>query len=350
MLSCVILTTASGTLSSAPDRTDPLEVNVAFTLHELRHDPEQPDSFFLRFRLALQWEPRPGLAWNPWTDLRFSNRVGEIRRTRVVATGRGSAGEAPLPVEGCRETWLLEGNFKSYNDFREFPLDDHQLGVILLSRSLTPQELRFVSNAERLNVRPTFPGRIEGWTLVEMGFYDRSDRFLHSIASTEDGKLPAFAAWEFLVERDRNVVFVQVFLPMSILWLFSYLGFFWKGDSPASRFSTAAMFAAIALYLGIRSFSPEVGYLLAIHSLFLVLYFSIGLNALFATFVHHLNDTGRVSRAERLRCILMIVSPVLPAILVAVVLNYGDIDIKDAIFEGEPIVRKDADYRTETSE
>ncbi len=319
-------------------------VNVTFTLHELRHEPEKPDSFFLRFRMALQWEPRPGFDWEPREDLHFSNSVGEVVRTLVVSDGKGAVGEAPLPAGGRRETWLVEGDFKSYNDFREYPLDEHQLGVVLLSHSLTPEDLRFVSEPDRLNVRPTFPGRIEGWTLLEMGFYDRSDRFLHSIAATDGGRSPAFAAWEFLVQRDRAVVFVQIFLPMIILWLFSYLGYFWKGDSPASRFSTAAMFAAIALYLGIRSFSPEVGYLLDIHSLFLALYFLIGLNAFLSTVIHHFHDKGRSSKAAGWRRLSMIITPFIAVALVFFVLTHGDIEIKDAIFEGEAPVRSEPDF------
>ena len=324
---------------------EPLVVDCALTLHELRHDPEAPDLFDLRFRLRLRWDPAVRPDWEPWTDLRFANAVGPVEKTRVLPRGLGAAGEAVLDGEGASETWHVEGGFKGYNNFPEYPLDEHELGIVLLSRSLSGDELRFRSRAEWLNVRPTFPGRIEGWSLLAIGFHDHPGRFLHSLATTDDGSPPAFAGWEFVVERSRAVVFVQLLLPMLVLWLFSYLGFFWKGDSPASRFSTAAMFAAIALYLGTRTTTPNVGYLLDLHALFLALYAAIGANALLAAVVFHHVDRGDRDRADRWRKGAKAGSPAFAAALVVLVLLLGNLKTVDAVFEGEAPIWVELDQR-----
>jgi hypothetical protein len=118
-------------------------VNVALTLHELRHYPNFPDAFEFRFRLILQWDPDALPGWNPWTDLNFANAIGPVSKTRVVSDGYGAVGEPEIEEEGTLETWLVQGQFESYNDFREYPFDEHELGVILLSRTLSEEALRF---------------------------------------------------------------------------------------------------------------------------------------------------------------------------------------------------------------
>jgi len=324
------------------DREDekPFEVRTSFTLHELRLDETNPDFFQLRFRMGLSWNPEEAPGWDPAEDLRFQNTSHEVSRQRVSPRGKGAAGENLGPDLGRVEVWLVEGNFKGYHDYRGFPIDRHELGIILLSRTLGADDIRFVSTPENLDLSPTLPVRIEGWEVRSLGFHDGPERFLHSVPALENGGEPAFAAWEISVERDLSYAAVAIFLPMVLIWFFSYLGFFWADSSPASRFGTAAIFAAIAFTLGTRRLTPDVGYLLALDAGFFGLYFCIAVNALWVAAIFRRKNRGDTAAADRLRKTGIVIAPFFAVLAFGICLLIGATAESDSFFEGKsPLVR-----------
>ncbi len=325
---------------AAEPQGKPLEVWTSFTLHELQMEEDSPDFFHLRFRVSLSWDPSVRPDWDPFEDLFFYNVSGEASRQKVSPKGKGAAGENPGPDLGQREFWLVEGIFKGYHDFRGFPFDSHELGIVLLSRSLTPSQLHFVSSPENLDLRPAFPVRIEGWQVHSIGFHDGAEQFRHSTPILVDDDHPAFAAWEIAVDRNLSYAAVAIFLPMLVIWTFSYLGFFWKDSSPASRFGTASIFAAIAFYLGTRRLTPDVGYLLALDAAFFGLYLCIALNALWVAWVFHRRTQNDDSGANSIRRAGIAVAPLLALATFGICLWIGAAAQTDSFFEGISPVRQ----------
>ncbi|MFP4353102.1 MAG: hypothetical protein ACLFRP_00295 [Puniceicoccaceae bacterium] len=334
---------ASGDEAADQGQPAPFEVWTSFTLHELRLDESDPDFFHLRFRMSLSWDPEAAPGWEPEDDIHFYNTSGEVSRHKVSGRGKGTLGEKLGPDFGRVEIWLVEGNFKGYHDYRGFPVDQHELGVILLSRTLGADQIRFVSAPENLDLRAALPARIEGWEVRSLGFHDGSDRFLHSIPVREDGGEPAFAGWEISVERDLSYAAVAIFLPMVLIWFFSYLGFFWSDSSPASRFGTAAIFAAIAFTLGTRRLTPDVGYLLALDAGFFGLYLCIAVNALWVAAIFRLRNRGETAPAEKLRRAGIRAAPVLAALAIGLSLLLGAAADSDSFFDGRPPVIRPLD-------
>jgi hypothetical protein len=81
-------------------------------------------------------------------------------------------------------------------------------------------------------------------------------------------------------------VLLMVLIPMAVIVVNTWFGFFWRESSPATRFGTSGILSAISLYFASRVFRPSVSHLVLTDVWFLVLFGLITINNLALTWLY----------------------------------------------------------------
>lgn len=316
-------------------QTESNQVWVGFALHELSIDPQGwEDGFFIRGRLDFWWDPNGIESFNPRSTEIF-NGLHDVK-LRPVATSHRSTNPSNIPPNLKHEALLISGTFKAYNDFSDFPFDEHEIGIILFNPDFNENEIHFMTEESALRPQILFPALTNGWRINSVALFTQNEGFRHSVPTTTESEEAAFSAIVIQISRNVAADLVRIIFPMILIWGLSYIGHFWNDSSPASRFSGSAMIAAVALSLGVRPLIPGTNYLMAIHAAFLGLYTCIAVDAVTTALAFHAKAQKDDLRERIYRRIGKLASPVLVGIVVLIFFWLASGSVRDALFDSSP--------------
>jgi len=308
----------------------PLVVSLGFSFHELQIAEEFPEVFNARFALSLTWNPQVDPDWSP-EDLTFPNAVHAPRVQLIPAREVDAPGLKRVAL-------LVHGTFKGWLDYRAFPLDEHELPIFVASPSEGSKALEFRADPGGLSVRTLSANRLDGWVVHGIGFRSGIDGFNHSAPATADGDIAAFGVFTVDVQRGVAHAFIRLLLPLLVIWLMAYAGFFWDGDSPASRCGSAAMFSAIAFSIGTRFMYPDVDYITLLNVAFTGLYINIGISFAFVTAIFYYRKRERPRAARLIWWTGALACPALIIVTILIGWQVGQLAETDTIFDYRPEV------------
>ena len=290
-------------------------IHLAFTLHELDLDPADPERFHCRFDMEIRWNPSDYSSSTP-QPFSFLNSANPL----ILRVKAGPVEERKIPGEKVMR-YLVDGNFKAYNDYSAYPFDKHELPIIVLFPDIPRGNQQFVSHPEDLMVRVLHSSKLAGWWLDKICFYPDDTGFLHSLPCTSDGT--GFSIAVFTIETHREVVHVliRIVVPMFLIWLLSYCGFAWAQSTPTS--GTAAVVAAVAFSLGTNSMHPKVEYISSLHTAFLGLYLNIIACLIFTGLIYATKTLGRDLLSKRIWVAGLVICPCLFLITVICSVYFG---------------------------
>jgi len=81
-------------------------------------------------------------------------------------------------------------------------------------------------------------------------------------------------------------VLLMLLIPMGVIVVNTWFGFFWRESSPATRFGASGILSAISLYFASRVFRPSVSYLVLTDIWFLALFGLITINNFAVTWLY----------------------------------------------------------------
>jgi len=209
------------------------------------------------------------IAWqDPRLALPEEERSGQIRTfpmteiwtpRGMVVNDRGLTFKLPLVADvddlgNVVHRQRLSGEMAVDLDLKEFPFDEQQLAIQIISYQYSPDEVRFSSNAQVAANVEAFS--VEGWSF--------------NLQETEIGEfsVPAVGVVRpqitFVVEAQPNAQYylLTMFLPMSLIVFMSWTAFWIQPNvvPPRIAISTASIFSLIAFGFSIRLSLPRVSY------------------------------------------------------------------------------------------
>lgn len=329
-----LLACASTVRAEASD-LDPRYIYIGFSLHELNISPSNRDNHcYVRGQIEYIWSSEQHPDFSP-DDVEIFNAAEDVLKKPIANTLKFDPALQDFEVR----TYLINGNFYAYNNFVDFPFDKHEIGIVFYTPERIREHIRFNTTPELIRYRVLFPALMHGWKADKFGFYAGSESYLHSKPAALEGEESAFCAVVIDVSRSYSDSLVRILIPIFIIWGLSFLGFFWKDSSPASRFGSSAMIAAVAYSLGIKNFIPYANYILAVNYLVLGLYLCIGINTAMVTWSFHAKGLGNVEKAEKIRRSGVMLGIACAAIVAIAFFTFAMLTgIDDGLFHEKPLV------------
>lgn len=269
---------------SAQSTAKPLTVLTGIQLRELRLSDSTPDQFRANFIIWFSWEPQPGQNWSA-NKVNFTNAIGDP----AIKVAIWTKPDPQLPRQRF-QAMIYEGEFKAFNRYEAFPADKHLLAIRIVCPKVSCGQVNFISKPERITLDSSIPHVLSDWKITGTGFATQQVKLpedLNLEPSDQSLRLPSaettINGFVIRVERDLIPGLLRIFIPILLIWLLAYVGFFWEDSSPASRFGATALFVAIAFNLATRSIQPAVSYITLMDLTFLSLYINILLIVFFIT-------------------------------------------------------------------
>jgi gamma-aminobutyric acid receptor subunit beta len=247
------------------ERPDATGTSTEVTVRVFLIDIDEIDDVRQRFNVDLFLN----IAWqDPRLALPEEERSGQIRTFSMteiwtprgmVVNDRGLTFKLPLVADvddlgNVVHRQRLSGEMAVDLDLKEFPFDEQQLAIQIISYQYSPDEVRFSSNAQIAANTEAFS--VEGWSF--------------SLHETEIGEfsVPAVGVVRpqitFAVNARRNAQYylLTMFLPMSLIVFMSWTAFWIQPNvvPPRIAISTASIFSLIAFGFSIRLSLPRVSY------------------------------------------------------------------------------------------
>jgi len=307
------------------------EVKVALTVLELRMEKEETDSYFARFRISFEWDAAEVADFDPG-KLVFQNAEGEPRRMELAP--KLAAAASPTMRS---ESFAVSCVFKGYFDFQDYPFDVHDMPIIFLDSRATQGSYRFVCPAQGIVREPPYYAQFGGWKIASISFYDSDASYIRPLPANEFGQPPVLGGFLMDVRREAVASSVRLIIPLTIIWLMSYMGLFWDDSSPASRCGTAAIFAAIAFAIGSNQIMPLVNYLTVMNVVFLGTYVNIGICFFLVTWMFWLKMRKSFSAARRVWLAGVIVCPLIALATILFSATLSGTRGEPKSFVGEPV-------------
>lgn len=159
--------------------------------------------------------------------------------------------------------------FSSYMDYHLFPIDDHQVFIVIDNKYLSPDSLEFVSSNDNFIIsKNIFTG---GWEsigkMVETGYIETS------LEEGNNDKNISYPCAVFSIDFSRSGMrpIYIIFIPLIILFILSTFLLFWEKEHLANRIVIcSSIIAALLTYrFVIETMSPKVGYFMISDYIFL---------------------------------------------------------------------------------
>lgn len=269
---------------AAQSPVKPLIVETGIQLRELRLSDSNPDQFRANFIVWFSWESKPGQDWSA-NKVKYTNAIG----APAIKIPIWTKPDSQLPGQHF-QAMIYEGEFKAFNRYEAFPVDTHLLTIRIACPKVSCGEVDFVSKPERITLDSSAPHILSDWTITGTGFATQHvnlPRDLNLDPSDQSLRLPSaettINGFVIGIKRDLIPGLIRIFIPILLIWLLAYVGFFWEDSSPASRFGATALFVAIAFNIAARSLQPAVSYMTLMDLAFLSLYINILLIVVFTT-------------------------------------------------------------------
>jgi len=249
--------------------------------------------------LLMSWSPDARPDFDP-------KRLRVLNREHYEPVSFGQHSEVILA--NGRKLWL--GRFEQNvtvitTKYQYFPFDTHVVPMIFqvsdllgkdsvqLSMGALRTRLFDVNYVPRLgNPQSTLELRAVGYgTSQRQVFWDTMmNQTVYRTGGLKQGSAQGYQVLNHYTFYTRRRLLLSVLLmlliPMAVIVLNTWFGFFWRESSPATRFGSSGILSAISLYFASRVFRPSVSYLVLTDVWFLALFCLITLNNFALTWLY----------------------------------------------------------------
>jgi hypothetical protein len=289
---------------------EPVEVKIGLKLQQIV-DVNQANEFFTAVgSLQMEWV-HPGLAFNPsdcqcsvktftgnsfdefmkqaegkWPEFTFENQQGNRWSQNQVAVV-WSDGHA-LYFE--RFTTSFQVDF----DFRRFPFDTQRFPIRV--DALFPEEYQVFSDLEGFTEISTEHGEDE---FIITGF----DTQITSETSST-GSVTSRFTFSFSAPRHINYYIFQVFTPILLIIIVSWITFFLKDYGRRIEVASANLLLFIAFSWSLSDNYPRLGYLTFLDAVMAIMFVVNAFVVAYNVWLRRLEMNGQGERAERIDTVL----------------------------------------------
>jgi hypothetical protein len=276
------------------------EIGCALEIYSITDDVNRPNEFQVSGALLISWSPEARPNFDP-------NRLKVLNRERYEPVRFGQ--QSVVTLNNGRKLW--QGRFEqnvtvASTKYQFFPFDTHVVPMIFqVSDLLGNDGDRFLFNGKlrtRLfdvnyvpalgNPQSTLELRAVGYgTSQREMFWDTiMNQTIYRPGGLKQGSAQGYQVLNHYTFYTRRrllwSVLLMLLIPMGVIVVNTWFGFFWRESSPATRFGSSGILAAISLYFASRVFRPSVSYLVLTDVWFLVLFGLITINNLALTWLY----------------------------------------------------------------
>ena len=275
------------------------EIDIAIEIYSITDDINRPNEFQVSGALLMSWSPDARPDFDP-------KRLRVLNREHYEPVSFGQHSEVILA--NGRKLWL--GRFEQNvtvvtTKYQYFPFDTHVVPMIFqvsdllgkdsiqLSMGALRTRLFDVNYVPRLgNPQSTLELRAVGYgTSQRQVFWDTMmNQTVYRTGGLKQGSAQGYQVLNHYTFYTRRRLLLSVLLmlliPMAVIVLNTWFGFFWRESSPATRFGSSGILSAISLYFASRVFRPSVSYLVLTDVWFLALFCLITLNNFALTWLY----------------------------------------------------------------
>ena len=248
------------------------------------------------------------MSWSPEARPDFDpNRLKVLNREHYEPVSFGQ--QSVVTLSNGRKLW--QGRFEQNvtvvsTKYQFFPFDTHVVPMIfqvsalfgnegdrLLSKGGLRTRLFDVNYVPALgNPQSTLELRAVGYgTSQREMFWDTlMNQIIYRPGGLKQGSAQGYQVLNHYTFHTRRRLLLSVLLmlliPMGVIVVNTWFGFFWRESSPATRFGTSGILSAISLYFASRVFRPSVSYLVLTGVWFLALFGLIMINNFAVTWLY----------------------------------------------------------------
>jgi len=274
-------------------------VDCALEIYSVTDNIDRPNEFQVSGALVMSWSPEARPGFDP-------KRLRVLNREHYEALRFGQ--QSVVTLANGRKLWL--GRFEqnvtvASTNYRFFPFDAHVVPMIFQVSALLGKgshDLPMGALRTRLfdvnyvpvlgNPQSTLELRAVGYgTSQRQMFWDTMmNQTVYRPGGLKEGSAPGYQVLNHYTFYTRRrplwSVLLMLLVPMAVIVVNTWFGFFWRESSPATRFGASGILAAISLYFASRVFRPSVSYLVLTDVWFLVLFGLITINNFALTWLY----------------------------------------------------------------
>jgi hypothetical protein len=306
---------------------EPIDVQLGIKLQQIV-EVDQANEFFTAVgSLQMEWN-HPGLAFNPsdcqcsvktftgnsfdefirqaegkWPEFTFENQQGNRWSQNQVAV-IWSDGHA-LYFE--RFTTSFQVDF----DFRQFPFDTQQFAIRV--DGLFPVEYQVFSDLEGFSEISTEHGEDE---YIITGFNTET-----TSVTSSTGSVTSRFTFSFTAPRHINYYIFQVFVPILLIIIVSWITFFLKDYGRRIEVASANLLLFIAFSWSLSDNYPRLGYLTFLDAVMAIMFVVNAFVVAYNVWLRRLEINGQGERADRIDTVLDWAYPIVYFLLFAVVVS-----------------------------
>jgi len=148
----------------------------------------------------------------------------------------------------------LQGEFTTPLQLRDFPFDDHELSLEIVSRGYAPEQVAFIAEGSG--------GLTAGWTITDWDVGEGYSEVVERYVEPRDWYL-AGINFKFPVKRRVGFYAMKTFLPLTLIVFMSWAVFWIKPGMlpPQIGVSTSAILTLIAFQFSLGYMLPRLSYL-----------------------------------------------------------------------------------------
>jgi hypothetical protein len=277
-------------------------VVVGVYVNQIHEFSLRDDSFTVDFYLWFRWKD-PEL--KPYESFSVVDGRIESRTDAVVRE---------LPDGEKHAYTRVVAKITRFFDVSDYPLDNHQLAIIVEEEDLESQKLRYVADTDNSAASPTI--LLPGWdferlsSLAGVGSYHSNfgDPTLPKGNEASYARLTTAVAFT----RVGANFFVKLFFGLWACVLLSYLAFFMRPSNVDPRFGVGvgALFGAIASQYVVANALPDTNVITLADQMHLTAFFFIITSVTQSTVSLWLFETERVEASKRLDQVCRAVFPI----------------------------------------
>jgi hypothetical protein len=299
---------------------EPIDVGIGLVLEQIIEVNQQSEFFTTVANLQMEWTD-PALAFNPedcncdfkvyseekfqdflstinskWPDFTFRNQQGNrwTQNRNVVLFHDGKA------VYTERFTTDFQVDF----DFRQFPFDTQEFLIHI--DSIFPEEFYRYFNLEQVSSVSTDTGEDE-FILQDLSV-DISN------TSTSNGIVSSYI-FSFEAPRHLSYYIFQIFVPILLIVLISWVTFFLKNYTHRIEVASANLLLFIAFSFSLADNYPRLGYLTFMDAVMAIMFIINALVIIYNVWLRRLEMNDKVEMVERIDDVFDWVYPLIYVVL-----------------------------------
>jgi hypothetical protein len=298
----------------------PIEVGIGLVLEQIIEVNQQSEFFTTVANLSMEWTD-PSLAFNPedcqcdfkiyseeqfkeflsttnskWPDFSFKNQQGNrwTQNRNVILFHNGKA------VYTERFTTDFQVDF----DFQQFPFDTQEFFIRI--DSIFPEEFYTYYNLDQVSSVSSDTGEDE-FILQDLSV-DISN------TSTSNGIVSSYI-FSFEAPRHLSYYIFQIFVPILLIVLISWVTFFLKNYTHRIEVASANLLLFIAFSFSLADNYPRLGYLTFLDAVMATMFITNALVIVYNVWLRRLEMNNKVDMLERVDDILDWVYPLIYVVL-----------------------------------